>query len=313
MTHAPKVGGTRARLRKDTDSSRGEGHDGVGETCDWLEASQLQVECALVPHHDWEGYDNQEVSLEPSVDASNTDDQGDGSRGLGKGMTPVHAPPPEPTPLGASHVLGPLPSAPPERATMIGIELNEEPIDELNDEPALGPCTEPDRPASVAHDAPPRRMALEHAERAGAGAGMGPSLLASSLTGPHARDLLTGVRWSDVSTNPYAPLAPLVEEGEGETQGLRAMLDEVKGPRLKGPPDDALEEDGEHAYPPTLRHGNARFIGDRPEWSKRRRRRLGPLHAHASFLQHMFRRACLVRPQDAGAEVASWALDFGGQ
>jgi hypothetical protein len=284
------------RLRKDTGGSRDKRGDGGGETCDLLEASPPRVECALAPHYDREGYDNQEVSLELSVDASDTNDQVDELRGLGKGVTPVHAPPPEPTPLGVSHVLGPLSSAPLEEATLMVSELNDELDDELNDEPVPGSCIEPASHVCETPNATPMIAVPGPAVCAWAGTGTGPMRSASSLTGPRARALLTGVRQSVEVSNSYALLASLVEEGEEESPELRAMPDEADGLVLKAPPDDALEKTGERVYMATPRHGNARFIGDRPEWSKRRRRRLGPLHAHASFLQHMFRRACLVRP-----------------
>ena len=296
MTSAPKVGRTRARLRKDTGGSGDERGDGLGETCDELEASPLQVECALDPHMDREGYDNQEVSLELSVDASDTNDQVDNLGGLGKGVTPAHAPLPEPTPLGVSHVLGPLSSAPLEEATLMVSEVNDELNDELNDEPVLGSCIEPASHVCETPNATPMIVVPRPAVCAWAGTGTGPRRSAGSLTSPHARALPTGVRRSLELSNSYTPLASLVEEGEEETSELRAEPDEAEGSVLKAPPSDALDRDGEHAYMPTPRHGNARFIGDRPEWSKRRQRRLGPLHAHASFLQHMFRRACLVRP-----------------
>jgi hypothetical protein len=63
--------------------------------------------------------------------------------------------------------------------------------------------------------------------------------------------VLAGERRSIESTNSYAPLALLVEEGEEETRELRAVPDEAEGSVLKGSPHDALEKEGcacIHAY-----------------------------------------------------------------
>ena len=133
---------------------------------------------------------------------------------------------------------------------------------------------------------------------------------AAALSPPGVEPLLVGLRpigrtdtrarvvtaGSRIDANPFSPLLDMVEGGEND-EGVepRAELDEARVDVLRAPPSDALERVGAHAYE-VIRRGNARLVGDAPEWSRRRLRRMGPLDAHARFLQHMFRRSRSVSP-----------------
>jgi hypothetical protein len=290
MTPAPKVGKTRGRLRRDTRDAEDGLYDEEGEACECPVAAMPLGECSLSLCDDKESYDNQEVSFEDSADGSDANDRLDRlSEGLGGEDTPVHAPLLEQAPVERSPVLGFVPGAPREEIeSMDDDDLNDEVLCLTVSEAAGKACTVP-------NTAPLAALVAPHV-CVGPVAVCSQTPLNNSLIGPCARVVPTGARWQVESYNPYAPLAMLVEEGEGEVAEQRAVPNDADEPWLKAPPSDALEPEGEHVYLPTPRHGNARFIGDRPEWSKRRRRRLGPVHAHASFLQHLFRRAKLVRP-----------------
>ena len=73
-------------------------------------------------------------------------------------------------------------------------------------------------------------------------------------------------------------------------------------PELRALPSDAQFQVSEHceqcSNPADEAGGrsNARHIGDKPEWSQRRRNRLGRPEKHAAFLQYLFRRTRRVRP-----------------
>lgn len=80
MTPTPKVGVTRVRLRRDTDSSVSKQDEGGGETCEYSEAARPQSERALAPHNEGESFDSQEIAPELSVD------EGDANRLRNRGV-----------------------------------------------------------------------------------------------------------------------------------------------------------------------------------------------------------------------------------
>ena len=89
-------------------------------------------------------------------------------------------------------------------------------------------------------------------------------------------------------------------EGEGD-DAISDDGDEVPGLRRSPGVDSDSESDPEDAggvdtHSEQTQRGNAKLLGERPEWSRRRLRRLGQPAAHARFLQHWFRRSRVVRP-----------------
>lgn len=94
--------------------------------------------------------------------------------------------------------------------------------------------------------------------------------------------------------------APLTKTDEGEIlveSELRAKPDDADRSVLRALPYDASPSEFVHAQDRVCAApGGPRLVGERPEWSNRRQRRLGEVDAHARFLQHLFRRSNLVRP-----------------
>ena len=114
-----------------------------------------------------------------------------------------------------------------------------------------------------------------------------------------------GVEWpgheeAETSNQPpqRAPSTEIDEGDLGQAQlELRAKPSDAERSTLRGGPDDALTLEGAHVRASACGPRNAPpLVGDRPEWSKRRLRRMGDIASHVRFMQHIFRRYTAIWP-----------------
>ena len=238
MTPAPKVSGTRAWLRRDTGDSRSEENDGGGEACEWPEAAMPQDERHPSPHCDGEDFDNQEISPDFLVGEGSANDHRSEAEVLGGENTPAHAPLPKQVSESISLVHG-RPSGPPRAFHSV---VDDSCVTDLNwpesDPVDASACVAPSPMPQVSSVGPLCASVL---------CGEGQRSSSDSLTGPRPLVVSAGAKVKAWSDNPYAPLALLVEEGEGEPTEPRVKVipDEAVSLELKGPPDDALSVSGE--------------------------------------------------------------------